>query len=83
MECVNRCIENGFDDHTINCELGGTGEFTNEHIGQFATERDAVREYAHNVGAERLDNQWILSPYDTWERNPHYFGPEQPHPESD
>lgn len=46
-----------------------------------ATMSDAVREYARNVGAERRDQAWIVSPYDTWERNPFYSGPPQPHPE--
>lgn len=43
---------------------------------------ESVREWAWVVGAERLDQQWLLSDYDTWERNPHYTGPEQRHPES-
>lgn len=42
---------------------------------------EAVREWVWVVGAERLDQQWLLSDYDTWERNPHYTGPYQPHPE--
>lgn len=48
-----------------------------------ATETDAVREYARNVGHEHSDAAWILSPFDTWERNPFYVGPPQPHPEDD
>lgn len=48
-----------------------------------ATMSDAVREYAENVGQENADRQWILSPYDSWERNPFYRGPAQPHPEED
>lgn len=54
-----------------------------EEEGPLATEADAVREYARNVGRDSLDRQWILSPYDTWERNPFYQGPEQPHPEAE
>lgn len=47
-----------------------------------ATEQDAVREWVWNVGYEDCykDQQWICSNYDTWERNPHYHGPEQQHP---
>jgi hypothetical protein len=45
------------------------------------TTAEAVREWAWVVGAERLDQQWLLSDYDTWERNPHYAGPDQRHPE--
>lgn len=50
-----------------------------------ATEADAVREWAWNVGYEDhyINQQWICSNYDTWERNPHYTGPEQAHPEDD
>ena len=42
---------------------------------------DAVREWVWVAGAERPDTQWLLSDYDTWERNPHYAGPDQRHPE--
>lgn len=50
-----------------------------------ATEADAIREWAWNVGYEDhyINQQWICSNYDTWERNPHYTGPEQAHPESE
>lgn len=49
--------------------------------GPLATEADAVREYTRNVGRDRADQEWILSPYDSWERNPFYQGPEGRHPE--
>ena len=48
-----------------------------------ATESDAVREWVYNVGADRPDQAWFCSNYDTWEKNPHYVGPEEPHPEDD
>jgi hypothetical protein len=48
-----------------------------------ATMRDAVREYATNVGHERPTVQWILSDYDSWEPNPFYVGPDLGHPECD
>lgn len=48
-----------------------------------ATISDAVKEYAANVGAERPLVQWILSDYDTWERNPYYVGPDQGHPDDE
>ncbi len=32
-------------------------------------------------GRRRRNCQWLLSDYDTWERNPHYSGPPQQHPE--
>lgn len=48
-----------------------------------ATTSDAVREWAWNVGAypDNIGRQWLLSDYDSWERNPHYTGPNQGHPE--
>ncbi len=50
-----------------------------------ATEQDAMREFATNIGAEdnNINRQWILTGYDVWVRNPHYTGPEQRHPEDD
>ena len=50
-----------------------------------ATLPEALREWACNVGGydRYKDSQWILTDYDTWERNPHYNGPEQGHPEDD
>ena len=48
-----------------------------------ATMKDAVQEYALWVGRDKPYTQWILSDYDSWEKNPHYVGPDQGHPESD
>jgi len=48
---------------------------------EFARTSDAIREYVRVVGAESPDSPWIVSPYDTWERNPHYQGPAVPHPD--
>jgi hypothetical protein len=48
----------------------------------FASPSDACREYARNVGRDRPDTAWISTPYDTWEPNPFYRGPAQPHPET-
>ena len=45
--------------------------------------QEAVRGWAYSVGINRQDQQWLLSDYDSWERNPHYVGPEQGHPEFD
>jgi hypothetical protein len=45
--------------------------------------REAVREWVWTVGQDRADQQWVLSAYDTWERNPHYTGPDQGHPEDE
>lgn len=50
-----------------------------------ATTHEAINEWAANVGYEDCykDRAWILSNYDTWERNPYYTGPEQLHPEEE
>ena len=48
-----------------------------------ASETDAAREYARNVGYDNSEAAWILSPYDAWYPNPFYCGPKVPHPETD
>jgi len=48
-----------------------------------ATHAEAMKEYASNAGQDRPDQQWILTPYDVWERNPHYSGPPQRHPDDE
>ena len=45
--------------------------------------RAAVDQYASVYGEEDTKAAWILSPFDTWEANPHYQGAPQPHPEAD
>ena len=44
---------------------------------------DALREFAYNIGDCYPDRCWLLNDYDVWVRNPHYRGPELPHPEDD
>ncbi len=39
---------------------------------RMATMQDAVREWAYNFGATCPGQEWLLSDYDTWERNPHF-----------
>lgn len=46
-----------------------------------ATYSDACREYARNYGMDHPEHAWVLTPWDTWERNPAYIGPRMPHPE--
>jgi hypothetical protein len=41
----------------------------------------AISQYSSAHGADSQDCAWILSPFDSWERNPFYSGPAQPHPE--
>lgn len=50
---------------------------------EIATPSTARAEYALNAGAMQPDVAWISTPWDTWERNPHYTGPEVRHPEAD
>ncbi len=58
-------------------------EALDEATRPLATQTDACREYAANVGALRPDQAWILTDYDTWEPNPYYTGPPARHPEDD
>ena len=48
---------------------------------EMATPAEAYRECVQNIGMDNADSQWILTPFDTWEKNPAYVGPDQPHPE--
>ena len=48
-----------------------------------ATYAEAFKEYARNAGQEAPEQAWILTPWDTWERNPAYSGPPQRHPEDE
>jgi hypothetical protein len=49
-----------------------------------STTSELVREQAAYDGQFCPNIAWILSDFDTWERNPHYTGPANPrHPEDD
>lgn len=50
-------------------------------MNEVATYSDACREYACNAGADNPDSAWILTPWDSWEKNPCYSGPPCRHPE--
>ena len=43
--------------------------------------QEAHAEMIQIFGWENPTEQWILTDYDVWERNPYYHGPDQPHPE--
>lgn len=58
-------------------------ENTRDDVGPVATPSSAVSEWVWIVGAEHTDRAWLLSNYDTWERNPHFLGTVPPHPEND
>lgn len=51
------------------------------NFDQMATQLDADREYVNWVGGEDTTTCWILSDRDVWYKNPHFVGPEEPHPE--
>ncbi len=44
---------------------------------------EAIAEQVQIFGMEQKDSQWILTSWDTWEKNPYYHGPDQRHPEDD
>ena len=48
-----------------------------------ATPHQAALEYVRNVGRERPDEEWILTDYDSWHKNPFYTGKPGRHPEDD
>ncbi len=56
-------------------------QIEDERDSNLSTMGEAAKEFARNV--EDSGSQWILTPYDTWERNPNYCGPDQPHPDAD
>jgi hypothetical protein len=45
--------------------------------------REAIEEQKQIFGMENPDKQWILTSWDSWEKNPCYSGPDQRHPEDD
>ena len=49
----------------------------------YATNNDALNEFARNVGRECPHPAWLLHDSDTWVTNPFYTGEPVPHPESD
>lgn len=42
---------------------------------------EALRQHSAAYGEERQDQEWLLSPFDTWEKNPWYVGEPGRHPE--
>lgn len=48
-----------------------------------ATEYEAEREFAYNVGMDNPNRPWILSDRDVWYRNPFYSGPPVRHPDDE
>ena len=50
---------------------------------RYSTDAEIIQAQGEQGGRERPLNQWICTDYDVWVKNPHYHGPEQPHPEYD
>jgi hypothetical protein len=48
-----------------------------------ASTQDLIREQAYYDGHFCPEKAWLLSDFDTWERNPHYKGEPVPHPDAD
>lgn len=46
-------------------------------------QQEQVREWVWVAGARETDREWLNSPFDTWEKNPHYTGKPGRHPEED
>ena len=44
---------------------------------------EAIQEQIQIFGFENQNKQWILTSWDSWEKNPYYNGPDQQHPEDD
>lgn len=49
--------------------------------GSEATMEDNVRMMVSAAGEDHPDRAWILTPFDSWEKNPYYRGAPQRHPE--
>lgn len=56
-----------------------------EHLdSQPSSLTELIRDQMSFEGAQVPEQAWILSDFDTWERNPHYTGPANPpHPLDD
>lgn len=54
-----------------------------EQLSESEWNREAFQQYAHVYGLLDVNQEWVLSPFDTWERNPHYTGTPGRHPEED
>lgn len=44
--------------------------------------QEDIQAQAALEGMFNTESQWILTSVDVWEKNPHYQGEDQPHPES-
>ena len=62
------------------CEQERENEQWNDSLTEGQRAVGACREFAANAGADRPDEEWLLTDRDTWERNPHFQGEAGQHP---
>lgn len=53
----------------------------NESLSQSEHTQLSMKEWVNNYGFDNPGKEWIVTPFDTIEKNPHYFGPSTPMPE--
>jgi hypothetical protein len=54
---------------------------SHQEESRLATGSESLREFAFNAGMDNPEQCWLLDSRDVWVRNPHYSGPDEPHPE--
>ena len=57
--------------------------FGNDYMSSSEYMSEALNQYAGAYGEEREEQEWILSPFDTWHKNPYYTGTPGRHPEEE
>jgi hypothetical protein len=50
--------------------------------GTMTIEFQACKEFARNFGMDNPEQEWICTPFDSWERNPSYRGVKHVDPET-
>jgi len=63
------------------CEQERENDDWNDSLTEGQRAVGAMREFAFNAGADRPNEEWLLTDRDTWERNPHFEGEPTPFPE--
>lgn len=54
-----------------------------EELSEGEWYQEAFQQYGNLHGKENQNQEWILTPRDTWVKNPHYIGLPGRHPEDD
>ena len=63
--------------------FGSEEDCRSEQLSNGEYVAEALHQYADVYGLEDVDREWILSPFDSWMKNPHYTGTPGRHPEED